>query len=264
MQVILADKELMTKTMRRPLKINDITVDPKWITTLETAGNAFTKAYMEAALELLRMQKKQNPLLFLNKSALMVGESFLNAIDEIYVIFADDKDGFQFGTEFTSHGIETNIRIIYTPLRIKYKCWIALIFHLVKRNITILNCATSKISKEQLNTYIGAYAHPIPYIIRQITQDDMMVISPFSIQIESKEVPQVAKIADTCVFLLKLIKSHSMRIKDLTKLSEENIGDIRFKLAADLFSELLAPDRRWRKDAQRRGEETFPFLFSNH
>ncbi|CAH2051434.1 unnamed protein product [Thlaspi arvense] len=129
MEVILADKELMTKTMRRLLKINDITVDLKWITTLETAGNVFTKA------------------------------------------------------------------------------------------------------------------------------DDTMATSPFTIQIESKEVPQVAKIADTCVFVLKLIECHSMRIKDLTTLSEENIGDIRMKLAADIFS------KRWSKDAQRSGEETFPFLF---
>ncbi|CAH2060533.1 unnamed protein product [Thlaspi arvense] len=51
----------------------------------------------------------------------------------------------------------------------------------------------------------------------------------------------VAKIAETGIFVLKLIECHSMRIKDLTKLSEENIGDIRLKLVADLFSELLAP-----------------------
>ncbi|CAH2046784.1 unnamed protein product, partial [Thlaspi arvense] len=57
----------------------------------------------------------------------------------------------------------------------------------------------------------------------------------------------------TGVFVLKLIECHSMRIKDLTKLSEGNIGDIRLKHAADLFSELLAPDRRWSKDAQRSG-----------
>ncbi|CAH2052608.1 unnamed protein product [Thlaspi arvense] len=80
--------------------------------------------------------------------------------------------------------------------------------------------------------------------------DDTMVTFQFSIQIESKEVPQVAKIADTCVFVLKLIECHSMRIKGLTELSEENIGDIRLKLAADIFSELLAPNKRWSKDAE--------------
>ncbi|CAH2065794.1 unnamed protein product, partial [Thlaspi arvense] len=70
----------------------------------------------------------------------------------------------------------------------------------------------------------------------------------------------VAKIAETGVFVLKLIECHSIRIKDLMKLSEENIGDIRLKLAADLFSELLAPDRRWSKDTQRSGKRDIPFL----
>ncbi|CAF2050265.1 unnamed protein product [Brassica napus] len=58
-----------------------------------------------------------NPDLFLNKTALVVGVKFLEEIDEFYDEFLDDKKGFQFGAGFDKYNIEKNINFLYSPLQ---------------------------------------------------------------------------------------------------------------------------------------------------
>ena len=51
------------------------------------------------------MRQINNPDLFLNKTALVVGVKFLEEINELYDEFLDDKKGFQFGTGFDKYNI---------------------------------------------------------------------------------------------------------------------------------------------------------------
>nr|AAC97213.1 hypothetical protein [Arabidopsis thaliana] len=92
----------------KPLSIAGNNVDTKWFTTLETPGKAITaticlkilvKLHVDAALELMKTRKESNPELFKNKSVVFVGSSFLNVIDESYMKFLDNKEGFQFQSE---------------------------------------------------------------------------------------------------------------------------------------------------------------------
>nr|AAD25573.1 hypothetical protein [Arabidopsis thaliana] len=92
----------------KPLSIAGNIVDRKWFTTLETPGKAITatiflknlvKLHVDAALELMKTRKESNPELFENKSVVFVGSSFLNVIDESYMEFLDNKEGFQFQSE---------------------------------------------------------------------------------------------------------------------------------------------------------------------
>nr|AAD25852.1 hypothetical protein [Arabidopsis thaliana] len=83
----------------KPLSIAGNIVDTKWFTTLETPGKAITTTHVDAALELMKTRKESNPELFKNKSVVFVGSSFLNVIDESYMEFLDNKEGFQFQSE---------------------------------------------------------------------------------------------------------------------------------------------------------------------
>ena len=47
----------------------------------------------------MKTRKESNPELFKNKSVVFVGSSFLNVIDESYMEFLDNKEGFQFQSE---------------------------------------------------------------------------------------------------------------------------------------------------------------------
>ncbi|CAN6891990.1 unnamed protein product, partial [Brassica oleracea var. botrytis] len=158
-----------------------------------------------ASLELLKLRKINNPNLFLNKTALVVGVKFLEEIYELYVEFLGEKE---------------------------------VVVNLEKRSITTFNCAAMKFTYASLVPYINAYAMALPFMFRNFFKDVSMDTSKFSIKIVSEGFPQVLKIEDNGVYALKLIECHAMRIVDLTKLSEEKIASIREKLAVDIFSEL--------------------------
>ncbi|AAF31286.1 Several near identical copies of this gene are pr_ [Arabidopsis thaliana] len=76
----------------KPLSIAGNIVDTKWFTIL-------VKLHVDAALELMKTRKESNPELFKNKLVVFVGSSFLNVIDESYMEFLDNKEGFQFQSE---------------------------------------------------------------------------------------------------------------------------------------------------------------------
>uniref|UniRef100_A0A0D3A821 Ubiquitin-like protease family profile domain-containing protein n=1 Tax=Brassica oleracea var. oleracea TaxID=109376 RepID=A0A0D3A821_BRAOL len=195
------------------LRINHEIVTAKWFSDIETSGKKLSKMHIEAGLELLKLRKINNPDLFLNKTALVVGVRFLEEIDELYDEFLGDKE-------------------------VKEKYWVGVVVNLEKRSITAFNCAVMKFTDASLVPYINAYAIALPFMIRNFFKDVSMDTSMFSIKIVSEGFPQVPKIEDNGVYALKLIECHAMRIVDLAKLSEEKIAIIREKLAVDIFSEL--------------------------
>ncbi|CAN6836250.1 unnamed protein product [Brassica oleracea] len=95
-----------------------------------------------------KMSKKRkqinNPDLFLNKTALVVGVKFLEEIDELYDEFLGDKEGFQFGTGFDKYNIEKNINFLYSAIAVEEKYWVGVVVNLEKRSITAFNCAAMK------------------------------------------------------------------------------------------------------------------------
>ncbi|KAG2306921.1 hypothetical protein Bca52824_026669 [Brassica carinata] len=186
-------------------------VKAKWFSDLETPGRKLLKTHIEAGLELLKLRKRNNPDLFLNKTALVVGVKFLEEIDELYDRFLDDKEE---------------------------KYWLGIVVNLEKRNITAFNSAAVKYTDASVGAYVNAYAMVLPFMIRNIFKDVNVDTSKFAINVVSEGFPQVLKIENSGVYALKLIECHAMRIVDFTNLSEEKIAFITEKLAVDIFSEL--------------------------
>ncbi|KAF8084741.1 hypothetical protein N665_0704s0006 [Sinapis alba] len=188
----------------------------------------FLSQHIEAGLvELLKLRKRNNPYLFLNKTALVVWVKFLEEIDEFYDKFLDDKEGFQFGSNFDKYNIEKNISLLYSAIAVEGNYWLEIVINLEKRNITSFNCAALKYTNASVGAYVNAYAMVLPFMIRIIFKDVNMDTSKFAINVISEGFPQVLKIEDSGVYALKLIECHAMRIVNLTKLSEEKITSIR-------------------------------------
>ncbi|KAG2275009.1 hypothetical protein Bca52824_057564 [Brassica carinata] len=88
-------------------------------------------SHIEAGLELLKLRKKNNPDLFLNKTALVVGVKFLEEIDELYDDFLGDKEGCEVEVSLQEDGfkgswlraiLEQNLtRVKGEKLRVCYK-----------------------------------------------------------------------------------------------------------------------------------------------
>ncbi|CAN6855892.1 unnamed protein product, partial [Brassica oleracea] len=198
-------REWKMSNKKKKLRINQEIVTAKWFSDIETPGKKLSKMHIEAGFELLKLRQINNPDLFLNKTALVVGVKFLEEINELYDEFLDDKK---------------------------------VVVNLEKRSITAFNCAAMKFTDASLVPYVNAYAMAFPFMIRNFFKDVSMDTSKFSIKNVSEGFPHVLKIEDGGVYALKLIECHAMRIVDLTKLSEEKIAIIREKLAVDIFSEL--------------------------
>ncbi|CAG7906417.1 unnamed protein product [Brassica rapa] len=214
-------------------------MSPKFdLLSQESRSGKGTNEHIEAGFEMLKLRQINNPDLFLNKTALVVGVKFLEEIDELYDEFLDDKKSFQFGTGFDKYNIEKNINFLYSAIAVAEKYWLGVVVNLEKRSITAFNCAAMKFTDASLVPYVNAYAMALPFMIRNFFKDVSMDTRKFSIKIVSEGFPQVLKIEDSGVYALKLIECHAMRIVDLTKLSEEKIAIIREKLAVDIFSEL--------------------------
>ena len=147
--------------------------------------------HIEAGFEFLKMRQINNPDLFLNKTALVVGVKFLEEIYELYVEFLGEKEGFQFRTGFDKYNIKKNINFLYSAIAVEEKYWVGVVVNLEKRSITTFNCAAMKFTYASLVPYINAYAMALPFMIRNFFKDVSMDTSKFSIKIVSKGFPQV-------------------------------------------------------------------------
>jgi len=82
--------------------------------------------------------------MFKNKTVVLVGLSFLNVIDESYMEFVDDKEGFQFPSEeICNLIIEEDIKCIMALLCIKGKCWVVMLIHLEQKAVCVWDCAST-------------------------------------------------------------------------------------------------------------------------
>ncbi|CAF2136427.1 unnamed protein product [Brassica napus] len=185
-------REWKMSNKRKKLRINQEIVNAKWFSDIETPGKKLSKTHIEAGFELLKLRQINNPDLFLNKTALVVGVKFLEEIDEFYDEFLDDKKGFQFGAGFDKYNIEKNINFLYSAIAVAEKYWLGVVINLEKRNITAFNCAAMKFTDASLVPYVNAYAMALPFMIRYFFKD-------------------VLKIEDSGVYALKLIECHAMR-----------------------------------------------------
>ncbi|KAG2304464.1 hypothetical protein Bca52824_033115 [Brassica carinata] len=234
----MTEWKMSNKNKKHTLIINNVRVNAKWFSDLETPGRKLLKTHIEAGLEPLKTRKRNNPDLFLNKTALVVGVKFLEEIEELYDEFLDDKEGFQFESGFGKYNIEKNINVLYSAIEIEEKYWLGIVVNLEKRSVTAFNSAAVKFTDANIRAYVNAYAMVLPFMLRNIFKDVNVDTSKFDINVVSEDYPQVLKIEDSGVYALKLIECHAMRIVDFTKLSEEKTAFIREKLAVDIFSEL--------------------------
>ncbi|KAG2311357.1 hypothetical protein Bca52824_022914 [Brassica carinata] len=175
---------------KHTLIINKERVNTKWFSHLETPGRNLSKTHIEAGLELLKLRKRNNPDLFLNKTALVVGVKFLEEIDELYDEFLDDKEGFQLESGFDKYNIEKNITFLYSSIAVEEDYWLGIVVNLEKRNITAFNCAALKYTDADMWAYVNAYAMVLPFMIRNIFKDVNMDTSKFAIKGLSEGFPQ--------------------------------------------------------------------------
>ncbi|CAF1708939.1 unnamed protein product [Brassica napus] len=173
----------MSNQKSKKLRINQEIVTAKWFSDIETPGKKLSKTYLlflshhiEAGFELLKLRQINNPDLFLNKTALVVGVKFLEEIDELYDEFLDDKKDFQFETGFDKYNIEKNINFFYSAIAVAEKYWLGVVVNLEKRSITTFNCAAMKSTYASLVPYVNAYAMVLPFMIRNFLKDVSMDI----------------------------------------------------------------------------------------
>ncbi|CAA7038954.1 unnamed protein product [Microthlaspi erraticum] len=190
------------KKAKLPL-VTGVTVDKSWFEDLEKPGMKISSHHMEAGVQLLRLRKENNPELFLNRRAIILGVKFLKDIDDSYFEFVSDKEGYQFETEMDGLDEFISGGILYALRKVRKYLWIGLLFDLEKRKLHVLNCAAATFSKEMLQPYVDAYAAVIPYIIWKISKDSTIDVRPFKIEIDSKDLPQVTNIKDSGVYILK-------------------------------------------------------------
>ncbi|AAC62793.1 T2L5.5 gene product [Arabidopsis thaliana] len=195
------------------------------------------KEHVDAALELMKTRKESNPELFKNKSVVFVGSSFLNVVDESYMEFLDNKEGFQFQSEEISKLIiEEETKCILAPFCIKGKCWVALLIHLEQKTVCIWEYAASYLTEEVKKKYVAAYSIAMPYIVRNILKKEDMDVSPFSIKVLTT-FPQAPRNEESGIYMLKFMECYSMYTSH-SNLEGNIIQNVRNKLAADIYTEL--------------------------
>ncbi|KAG2323120.1 hypothetical protein Bca52824_016333 [Brassica carinata] len=163
----MTEWKMSNKNKKHTLIINNVRVNAKWFSDLETPGRKLLKTirlyHIEAGLELLKTRKRNNPDLFLNKTALVVGVKFLEEIDELYDEFVDDKEE---------------------------KYWLGILVNLEKRSVTAFNSAAVKFTDANIRAYVNAYAMVLPFMLRNIFKDVNVDTSKFDINVVSEDYPQ--------------------------------------------------------------------------
>lgn len=132
----------------------------------------------------MKTRRENHPEMYLNKTVVFVGSSFLNAIDYEYAEFVDAKDDFQFSSEEISKleiGSKTNY--IYAPMCLKGKCWVPVVINIERRSLIILDYATSFVSENVKRMHVVAYSVAMPYILRKLLNKTDMDVSAFKISI---------------------------------------------------------------------------------
>lgn len=152
-------------------------------------------------MELLKLRKRNNPDLFLNKTALVVGVNFLEEIDEHYDEFLDDKKGFDFARVFDKYKIEKNISFLYSAIEVEETYWLGIVINVERRSITAFNCAADKYTDASLIDYVNAYAVALPFLLRKIFNDVNMSTKKFTIHVESQGLPQVVRLNYLYIYL---------------------------------------------------------------
>ncbi|CAE5975494.1 unnamed protein product [Arabidopsis arenosa] len=169
---------------KRVLTVGGIKVDSKWFTTLETQGKPISGSHVDAALHLIKTRRENHPEMYLNKTVVFVGSSFLNAIDDEYAEFVVAKDDFQFSSEEISKleiGSKTNY--IYAPMCLKGKCWVPVVINIERRSLIILDYATSFVSENVKRMHVVAYSVAMLYILRKLLNKTDMDVSSFKISV---------------------------------------------------------------------------------
>ncbi|XP_019093314.1 PREDICTED: UBA domain-containing protein 7-like [Camelina sativa] len=212
-------------------------VDARWFTTLETPGKSLTTMHVDTVVKLLSNREESHPEFYKSKALTLAGASFLKEIDENYSIFIDNKDEYEFPEEgFSQLFKEAPTNKILAPMIVKEKLWMPLMINLEKRLLTIYDLGKCFYSNKIKDKQVGAYAVAMPYIAqKKFGMKNDKEKSPFRINIMNC-IPQVAKIEDSDVFMLKTIECLAMSIITYDNLTNDLIGDLRQKMAVDIFT----------------------------
>ncbi|KAL0795256.1 hypothetical protein Bca101_066633 [Brassica carinata] len=147
----MTEWKMSNKNKKHTLIINNVRVNAKWFSDLETPGRKLLRTHIEAGLELLKTRKKE--------------------IDELYDEFLDDKEGFQFESGFGKYNIEKNISVLDSAIEIEEKYWLGIVINLEKRSVTTFNSAAVKFTDANIRAYVNAYAMVLPFMLRNIFKD---------------------------------------------------------------------------------------------
>ncbi|CAN8256420.1 unnamed protein product [Cochlearia groenlandica] len=224
----------------RKQRILNLPVDKNWFSILETPGKSITETHIDAALLLLKSRKSKMPNLFFNRKTVVLGQSFLQKIDDGYLEFLEDPSTLDIKDELVENEILNSTDYIYTLARISKKLWIMALIDMDKKSITAFNVSEKCLDDQLIMDHFRAYSKVLPYIRKTYLRPEEQcdIKNPFKIRIEKKSLPQVCQ-TDSGIVSLKILECMAMRISYSLKLKVANISELRKKLASDIFAEIL-------------------------
>ncbi|CAN8242060.1 unnamed protein product, partial [Cochlearia groenlandica] len=195
----IPDKERMKnynewKASRKHTKqrILNLPVDKNWFSILETPGKSITETHIDAALLLLKSRKSKMPNLFFNRKTVVLGQSFLQKIDDGYLEFLEDPNTLDIKDELVENEILNSTDYIYTLARISKKLWIMALIDMDKKSITTFNVSEKCLDDQLIMDHFRAYSKVLPYIRKTYLRPEEQcdIKNPFKIRIEKKSLPQ--------------------------------------------------------------------------
>lgn len=132
----------------------------------------------------MNKRQEKNPEFF-RKDFINLGPSFTDMIDENYLEFLDNRNGFQFPPDMIpEENVGNNILFIYIPLLVKAKCWVPVTINLVQRKIIVNDCAHPSIAEKTAKKKLCALTVMLPYFIKYI-RGEMEDLAPFQMTINT-------------------------------------------------------------------------------
>lgn len=125
---------------------------------------------------------------------------------------------------------------LYTVINLGNGHWVALAISLVKRQVDIYDGLISHTKDDVMNAKVAPYAHMIPHLIKKLSGNNRLTDTKYRVR-RVQRIPQNLQLGDCGVYAIKYIECLALKADMKLGLSDKNIGNIRRKLAAEVFDE---------------------------
>lgn len=87
-----------------------------------------------------------------------------------------------------------------------------------------------------MNAKVAPYAHMIPHLIKKLSGNNRLTDTKYRVR-RVQRIPQNLQLGDCGVYAIKYIECLALKADMKLGLCDKNIGNIRRKLAAEVFDE---------------------------